>query len=101
MATATDRPHRETHRETHRDTRPWLALAAMLVLQYASFGLHYLGFTGYTVVALAIAGVMVLVNAMVFMDLRSAVPATRLVAVLSILFIVLLCLGVAGDVAFR
>jgi hypothetical protein len=94
MTTTTDRHHR-------RDTRPWLALGAMLVLQYASFGLHYLGFTGYTALALAIAGVMVLVNAMVFMDLRSAVPATRLVGVLSVLFIVLLCLGVAGDVALR
>ena len=97
MATATDRPRRDTR----RDPRPWLAIGAMLVLQYASFGLHYLGFTGYTVVALAIAGVMVLVNAMMFMDLRSAVPATRLVAVLSLLFVVLLCLGVAGDVALR
>lgn len=91
---AADRHHR-------RDTTPWLALAALLILQYASLGLHHIGFAGYTVVALTIAGVMVLVNAMMFMDLRSAVPATRLVAVLSVLFIVLLCLGVAADVALR
>ena len=96
--TMADRHH---SRGTRRDTRPWLALAALLILQYASFGLHYIGFAGYTIVAIAIAGVMVIVSAIVFMDLRAAVPATRLVAVLSVLFLVLLCLGVAGDVALR
>jgi hypothetical protein len=35
------------------------------------------------------------------MDLRSSLPATRMVAVLAVLFLALLCLGVAGDVAFR
>lgn len=87
--------------EINRDTKQWVALAVVVVLQYGSLGLHYIGFAGYTAVAIAIAGVMVLVSAIVFMDLRSAVPATRLVAVLSVLFLVLLCLGVAGDVALR
>ena len=78
-----------------------LALGVVLVLQYVSLGLHFLGFDGYPVVALVIAGIMVVVSASVFMDLRSSLPATRLVAVLAVLFLALLCLGVAGDVAFR
>ncbi len=78
-----------------------LALGVVLVLQYLSLGLHYVGFAGYPVVALTIAGVMVVISASVFMDLRSSLPATRLVAVLAVLFVALLCLGVAGDVGFR
>jgi hypothetical protein len=90
----TDRPLGEAARHL-------LALGVLLALQYASLGLHHLGFDGYAVVALVIAGVMVVISAIVFMDLRSSPPATRLVAVLAVLFVVLLCLGVAGDVAFR
>lgn len=78
-----------------------LALGVVLVLQYLSLGLHFLGFGGYPVVALVIAGLMVVISASLFMDLRSSLPATRLVAVLAVLFLGLLCLGVAGDVAFR
>lgn len=81
--------------------RQRLALGVVLVLQYLSLGLHYVGFAGYPVVALTIAGVMVAISASVFMDLRSSLPATRLVAVLAVLYLALLCLGVAGDVSFR
>ena len=77
------------------------ALGVVLVLQYLNLSLHFLGFDGYPVVALVIAGIMVVISASVFMDLRSSLPATRLVAVLAILFLALLCLGVAGDVGFR
>ncbi|HEX3477179.1 MAG TPA: hypothetical protein VHT91_19280 [Kofleriaceae bacterium] len=81
--------------------RPLLALGVVLVLQYLSLGLHFLGFDGYPIVALVIAGIMVAVSAGVLMDLRSSPPVTRMVAVLAVLFLGLLCLGVAGDVAFR
>jgi hypothetical protein len=90
----TDRPADEA--ATHRR-----ALGVLLVLQYANLGLHHVGFDGYPVVALVIAGVMVVISAFVFMDLRWSLPATRLVAVLAVLYLALLCLGVAGDVAFR
>ncbi len=78
-----------------------LVLGVLLVLQYASLGMHYLGFDGYPVVALVIAGVMVAISATVYMDLRWSPPANRLVAVLAVLYLGLLCLGVAGDVALR
>lgn len=78
-----------------------LALGAVLILQYLSLGLHLVGFDGYPVVALVLAGIMVVISASVFMDLRWSLAPTRLVAVLAVLYLGLLCLGVAGDVAFR
>lgn len=78
-----------------------LVLGVLLVLQYVSLGLHFIGFDGYPVVALVIAGVMVAISASVYMDLRWSLAPTRLVAVLAVLYLGLLCLGVAGDVAFR
>jgi hypothetical protein len=78
-----------------------LALGVVLVLQYLNLGLHLVGFDGYSVVALVIAGIMVVISASMFMDLRWSLPATRLVAVLAVLYLGLLCLGVAGDVGFR
>jgi hypothetical protein len=98
----TDRPRDPTlGRPLGDGAKQLLALGVVLVLQYVSLGLHFLGFDGYSIVALVIAGIMVMVSASVFMDLRSSQPATRLVAVLAVLFLALLCLGVAGDVAFR
>ena len=98
----TDRPRDPTLGRPLGDTaKQLLALGVVLVLQYLNLGLHFLGFDGYPVVALVIAGIMVVISATVFMDLRSSLPATRLVAVLAVLFLVLLCLGVAGDVSFR
>ena len=78
------------------------ALVALLVLTGVSFGLHYvnLGAAG-AAVALAIAGLKVLMVGWVFMHLREAMFATRLVGLVTIIFIALLCLGVVGDVAFR
>jgi hypothetical protein len=78
-----------------------LALGVVLVLQYLNLGLHFLGFDGYPIVALVIAGVMVVTSASVFMDLRWSLAPVRLVALLTVLYLVLLCLGVAGDVSFR
>lgn len=90
-----------TDRRLDDAAKQLLALGVVLVLQYISLGLHFLGFDGYPAVALVIAGIMVVISASVFMDLRWSLPATRLVAVLAVLYLGLLCLGVAGDVGFR
>lgn len=97
----TDHPLDSPRDDADDATRHRLALAVVLALQYLSLGLHFLGFDGYPVVALVIAGVMVVISASVFMDLRWSLPVTRMVAVLAVLYLGLLCLGVAGDVAFR
>lgn len=94
----TDRPHDSP---LGAAGKPLLALGVVLVLQYLSLGLHLVGFDGYPVVALVIAGVMVVISASVFMDLRWSLAPTRLVAVIAVLYLGLLCLGVAGDVGFR
>lgn len=90
-----------TDRSRDDAAKQLLALGAVLVLQYLSLGLHLVGFDGYPVVALVIAGVMVVISASVFMDLRWSLAPTRLVAVIAVLYLGLLCLGVAGDVGFR
>ncbi len=79
-----------------------LALIALLVLTAASFGLSRvsLGAAG-TPIALAIAGVKVAIVGLVFMELLGSLAATRTIAVITILFIALLCLGILGDTAFR
>jgi heme/copper-type cytochrome/quinol oxidase subunit 4 len=54
-----------------------------------------------TAVLLAIAMVQAIVSGFVFMELKSAHPAFRVIAVVVVFFIVLLCTGVAGDVSMR
>ncbi|HLU65725.1 MAG TPA: cytochrome C oxidase subunit IV family protein [Kofleriaceae bacterium] len=79
-----------------------IALVALLLLTGLSFGLSFLdlGALG-TPLALSIAGVKVLIVGSIFMHLREAVFATRLVGLVTIIFIALLCLGIIADVAFR
>jgi cytochrome c oxidase subunit 4 len=78
------------------------ALIALLFLTGVSFGLSYvpMGAAG-PVVALAIAGVKVVVVATMFMHLRESVFATRLIGIVTIAFVTLLCLGVFADIGFR
>jgi hypothetical protein len=79
-----------------------LALVAVLALQYLSFGLHVARpGAGNIMLPLFIAAAMVIISAMVFMELRTSNTASRIVAVIAVLFVALLCFGVAGDVAFR
>jgi caa(3)-type oxidase subunit IV len=52
-------------------------------------------------VALAIAAVKVLLVASVFMHLSGAMFATRLVGLVTVLFVAILCLGIFADVALR
>ena len=68
-----------------------LTYVALIVLAVASWIAASLG-TG-TVVALAIA--------LVFMELISAHSVDRVIAVVAVSFVVLLCVGALGDVAFR
>jgi len=80
-----------------------LALIALLLLTALTFGLHFapLGGTLGVSVAMLIAAVKVGIVAAVFMELRDAFAATRLVAAVSVAFVALLCLGIVGDVALR
>jgi caa(3)-type oxidase subunit IV len=78
------------------------ALVALLILTGTSLGFHFveLGAAG-VVVALGIAAVKVCIVAIVFMELRDSLPATRTIALVAAAFVVLLCVGVYGDVGFR
>jgi len=79
-----------------------LALIGLLALTGLSFGLHYvpLGSLG-ALIALAIASAKIVIVGVVFMELRESMAATRMIALVSVAFVALLCLGIAGDVAFR
>lgn len=79
-----------------------LTLVALVVLTFASLGFHYanLGATGI-IIALAIAALKVGIVGFVFMELSAASAATRIVAATCVVFVMLLCLGIVGDVAFR
>jgi hypothetical protein len=80
-----------------------LVFLVVLALQYANVGLHYthLLHGGSAIVVVLIAGIMVLISACVFMELARAMAATRIVALLGVVFVALLCLGMVGDVWFR
>ena len=79
-----------------------VALLALLALTATSWGLSRvaLGAAG-PAIALSIAAVKALIVAVAFMHLRHAGTATRVAAVVTILFIALLCLGIVADVAVR
>ena len=83
--------------------RPFaLALVALLLLTALSYGLSLLSLGGFgTVIALTVAGVKVLVVAMVFMELRHAGPINWIIALITILFVTILCLGLLSDVLYR
>jgi caa(3)-type oxidase subunit IV len=79
------------------------ALAGLLAFTALSFGMHFAPLGGGLggAVALAIAGAKVSIVGLVFMELRESLAATRIVALVSVGFVALLCLGVIGDVVFR
>lgn len=84
--------------------RPYvLTLVALLLLTALTFGLHFapLGGALGLAVALTIATVKVALVATIFMELRESFVATRVVAIVGLAFVVLLCLGIVGDVAAR
>jgi cytochrome c oxidase subunit 4 len=92
----------ETRREGGSGSKYVYSLVALLLLTGLTFGLHYIDLSWASmIVALAIATVKVAVVALVFMELSKTMIATRVVAVLAVTFVVLLCLGMLGDVGFR
>ncbi len=77
----------------------WIAL---LVLTGLSFGLSFVHLGDFALLsALEIAVVKSAVVAVVFMHLVEAMVATRMIPVITFLFVLLLCLAFVGDVAFR
>ena len=79
-----------------------VALAVLLALTGTSFALSQVAPGGASHwIALAIAAIKVAVVGTIFMHLREAIFATRLVALVVLLFIAILCFGVVADVALR
>jgi caa(3)-type oxidase subunit IV len=93
-----------TERESHASSAKYVAaLVALLALTALSFGLGRFARLGAAgpFIAFSIAGIKVIIVGLIFMELRDSLPATRLVAVVTVLFVALLCLGILADVAFR
>lgn len=79
-----------------------IALVVLLGFTGLSLGLHFVHLGVFnTVAAFSIASVKVLVVAFVFMHLAEAMFATRLIGLVTVLFIAILCLGIVADVAYR
>jgi cytochrome c oxidase subunit IV len=78
------------------------AWAALVALTAVSLGMSYVPLGPFSsAVAIAIAMVKAAVVLYVFMQLAEAYFATKMIAAVNVIFVALLCLGVAGDVAFR
>ena len=76
-----------------------ITFIALVVLALASWLASAAG-TG-SALALAIAGIKALLIGLVFMELSHAHTVPRVIALTSLLFVALLCAGIAVDVALR
>ena len=74
----------------------FVALIALAVISWLAASLG----TG-TGLAIAIAALKALGIAFVFMELAGAHAVDRVIAVIAVFFVLLLCAGALGDVAFR
>jgi len=85
-----------------RGGRYVLTLAALVALTAASWGLAQLalGELG-PAIALGIAAAKASLVALLFMEIDRYGTASRVVAVVTVVFIALLCLGTGADVAMR
>lgn len=95
---------RERHEAGPGSGRKYVgALVALLVLTGLTFGLHFVPFGGSfgIIIALVIATTKVAIVALIFMELQESMASTRLVAIVSVAWVVLLCAGIIGDVGFR
>ena len=79
------------------------ALLGLLVLTALTFGLHFAPLGGVLGlgVAMIIATIKVSIVATIVMELREAMAAPRIVAVVTVAFLALLCAGIVGDVGMR
>lgn len=82
-----------------RETTIVVGLIALYLLAGTSWVASALG--AGTVISLLIAAVMAFVIGMAWMELRGEDAIERVVAIVAVLFVVLLSVGVLGDVAFR
>jgi caa(3)-type oxidase subunit IV len=79
-----------------------LGLVALQALTLVSFGLSYLDAGGLVLgLALAVAGVQVLIIAMIFMHLYESRFGVQFMALITLVWIALLCLGMVADVGLR
>jgi caa(3)-type oxidase subunit IV len=79
-----------------------LATGALVLLTVLSVGLSLIDLHGWnSFVALLIAAVMGVINALVFMRLRSDQPTVRLVGVAALLWLSILIVGTLDDVLTR
>ena len=79
-----------------------VTLAALLLLTLTSWGFSQLHLGALApVVGLGIAFVKAMLVALFFMHVSDSRFAIQLIAVTTLVFILLLCLGIAADVAFR
>jgi cytochrome c oxidase subunit IV len=94
-----------THERADKEVSGRAYVIALLVL-LALTGLSYLAWVidlgpAATVVAIGIASIKAFIVGYVFMHLAEAIFATRLVGLVTVLFIAILCLGIWLDVGFR
>lgn len=75
-----------------------LTFIALVVLAALSWSL---AFTASVPLALGIAAIKAVLIGRVFMELAHAHAATRFVALIAVMFLVLLCSGVLSDVVLR
>lgn len=93
--------HTESGHETQGRTYI-IAWVGLLALTAASFGFSGISSGAWgSVLALGIAGVKALVVVVIFMHLLESVFATKMVVLITFLWIALLCLGMVADVAYR
>lgn len=79
-----------------------VALVVLAIATGASWALSHVDTGGFhPVIALGIATIKAGVVALVFMHLGRAATGDRLAGVVTVLFIALICLGIAADVAVR
>lgn len=94
-------PH-ENHAQGSSGARIMIAALILVALTLGSFGLAnvHIG-AAATPVALSIAAVKATIVALAFMEIGRASMPARIAVIVTIVFIAVLCAGIAGDVVVR
>lgn len=91
-----------SEQRTHNGIPYIAALVALLALTGLSFGLSYVDTGSFAaLIALSIAAIKATIVALIFMHLLEASFVTRMVVMINVLWVALICLGIAADVGFR